>query len=74
MGLPYGINCDRVARHDVNGCDASGVMCHTDGVCVGGWGECEHGGVEVSGGGGVLWQVDRGMVDEDGAVGRATGS
>ena len=58
----------------MNGCDASGVMCHIDGVCVGGWGECEHGGVKVSGGSGILWQVNRGVVDEDGAMGGATGS
>ena len=70
MGSPYGIDCDRVARRDVSGCDASGV----DGVRVGGWGECERGGVGASSGGGVSWRVDRGGVDEDGAVGGAGGS
>ena len=69
VGSPYGIHCDRVAGRDVDVCDVSGVMSHVDGVRIGGWGW-----VEVSGGGGVSWQVDRGVVDEDGAMGGAGSS
>ena len=39
----------------------NGVVCHIDGVCVGGWGACEHGGVDASGyngGGKASWWVD----------------
>ena len=37
----YGIDCDGVARRDVSGRDVSGVMCHVDGVRIGGWGRVE---------------------------------
>ena len=69
VGSLYGIHCDRVAGRDVDVCDMSGVVSHVDGVHIGGWGW-----VEVSGGGSVSRQVDRGVVDEDGADGRAGGS
>ena len=69
VGLPYGIDCDGVARRDVDGCDVSGVVSHVDGVRVGGWGW-----VEVSGGGGVSWRIDGGVMDEDGVDGGAGGS
>ena len=72
--LPYGIDCDRVAGRDVSWCGANGVMCHINGVRVGGWGECKRGGVEVSSGGSVSWRVDGGVMDKDGVDGGAGGS
>ena len=69
VGSPYGIDCDRVAGRDVDGCGASGVVCHVDGC-----GEPGCGRVEVSGGGGASWRIDGGMMDKDGVVGSAGGS
>ena len=72
--MPYGINCNRVDGRDVDECNLVWVICHVEHVQIGGWGECEPGGVGASrynGGGSVSWQVNRGGVDKDGAIGRA---
>ena len=67
---------------EVGSSGGDGDRAHVDGFggCdvgrqgAGGCGRHEHGWVKVSGGGRVSWRVDKGVVDEDGAVGRASGS
>ena len=54
--------------------DAGGYEAGVGAGGAGGCGEHECGGVEVFGGSGVSWQVDGGVMDEDGAVGGAGGS
>ena len=68
VGSPYGIDCDRVTGRGVSWCGGNGVVCR-----VGGCGEPGRGGVKA-GGGGVSWQIDGGVMDEDGAVGGIGGS
>ena len=76
MGSLYGIDRYWVNRCDVNKHDLICVVYHVERVQVGGWGECEHGGVSASGYDGdsrVSWQVDKDVVDEDGAMSGACG-